>query len=389
VKILFVAEGVTLAQIVRLVTLARALDPAEHEVHFACAKFDEAIFAGTSFVRHEIHSLSAEVVDAAIAAGKPIYDLSTLTAYLEEDRALLERVRPDRVVGDLRWTLAVAAPLAKVRYAALINAYWSPYAVDQKIPLPEHPIVERVGVEMAEKFFPYAWPLAARAFAKPLNKLRKRHGLPALGSLRELLTYGDDVLYADVPALVPTRDLPAHHHYLGAVDWEPEVALPSWWDSLSGRIAYVTLGSSGKVDRLPLVVEGVRAAGLIPVVATAGRIALPDGVPGAPFLPGSVVCRRATLVVTNGGSSTGYQALAAGVPVLGVPFNLDQYLAMTAIARTGAGSLVRSGTATVAAVRDAALRLSDDAPRAAAKTVAVSLAEHDCRERFRRLMRGH
>ena len=58
-KILFVAEGVTLAQIVRLVTLARALDPAEHEVHFACARFDEAIFGGTSFVRHEIHSLSA------------------------------------------------------------------------------------------------------------------------------------------------------------------------------------------------------------------------------------------------------------------------------------------------------------------------------------------
>ena len=36
-RILFVAEAVTLAQVVRLVTLARALDPARYDVHFASA----------------------------------------------------------------------------------------------------------------------------------------------------------------------------------------------------------------------------------------------------------------------------------------------------------------------------------------------------------------
>lgn len=387
-RILFVAEGVTLAQIVRLVTLASALDPAEHEVHFACANFDEAIFGGTTFVRHVIHSVSAEAMEAAIASGKPIYDLATLSAYLEEDRELLDRVRPDRVVGDLRWSLAVAAPLARVRHAALINAYWSPFTVSRRMPLPEHPIVERVGVEMAQKFFPLAWPLAARSFAAPLNKLRRRHGLGGLGSLREILTAGDDVLYADVPELIPTRALPAHHHWLGAVPWSPAVPLPAWWDELEGPVAYVTLGSSGKVDRLPLVVEGILAAGLTPVVATAGRCAVPDGARGAPFLPGELAARRADLVVTNGGSSTGYQALAEGTPVLGIPFNLDQYLAMTAIAEAGAGLLLRSGTVTAADVTQAATALRAGPHRAAAARIATALTGADSRSRFRALMRS-
>ena len=49
--------------------------------------------------------------------------------------------------------------------------------------------------------------------------------------------------------------------------------------------------------------------------------------------------------MSNGGSTTGYQALAEGRPVLGIPFNLDQYLASQAIERTGAGLVVRAGLA--------------------------------------------
>ena len=68
-RILFVAEAVTLAQVVRLVTLARALDPARYDVHFASAAFDPLIFAGTAFTTHAIQSLPAAVVDARVPGG--------------------------------------------------------------------------------------------------------------------------------------------------------------------------------------------------------------------------------------------------------------------------------------------------------------------------------
>jgi UDP:flavonoid glycosyltransferase YjiC (YdhE family) len=52
---------------------------------------------------------------------------------------------------------------------------------------------------------------------------------------------------------------------------------------------------------------------------------------------------KPSLVICNGGSTTGYQALYEGVPILGIASNLDQYLAMSYITNAGAGKLMRAG----------------------------------------------
>jgi UDP:flavonoid glycosyltransferase YjiC (YdhE family) len=357
-RILFVAEAVTLAQVVRLVTLARALDPARYEIHFASARFDDLIFRDTRFVQHPIWSLSPAVIDARVARGQRLYGRRTLAAYVREERALLQAVRPDLVVGDLRLSLAISAPLGRVPYAALINAYWSPFAARESFPLPEHPIVKLLGVTLAERYFERALPFVFRHFARPLNQLRRRHGLAELGTLPDILTFGDHTLFPDTPALVPTRGLPAHQRYLGYVPWSPPVPLPEWWSRLdAGRpTVYVTLGSSGRVQRLPMVLDAAASLGCQVLLATAGRVrlgALPPHVFAADYLPGDLAARRAAVVISNGGSTTGYQALAEGRPVLGLPFNLDQYLASQAIARAGAGLTVRAGLADAKAVAGA------------------------------------
>jgi UDP:flavonoid glycosyltransferase YjiC (YdhE family) len=88
-------------------------------------------------------------------------------------------------------------------------------------------------------------------------------------------------------------------------------------------------------------------------------------------------------VITNGGSSTGYQALAAGVPVLGIPSNLDQYLAMQAIERAGAGVTLRSGGLRADEVRQAAIRLLDARPtKRAAEAAAGHFGRYNSRERL-------
>src|SRR4029078_3645836 len=132
----------TLAQLVRLVSLARSLDSRAYEVHVASARFDDLSLRGTDFVRHPIYSVSPEYVDSALRAGRRIYRKSILKRYVQEELALFSRVEPDLVVGDFRLTLAVSAPLARVAYLALANAYWSPFAVRQGFPVPDHPIVK-------------------------------------------------------------------------------------------------------------------------------------------------------------------------------------------------------------------------------------------------------
>ena len=383
------SESVTLAQLVRLVSLARALDPRDYELHFASARFDDLVFRGTSFVRHFIDSVSPEHVDSALRKGRRIYDATTLARYVKDDRALLSRTCPDLVVGDFRLSLTVSAPLAGVPHVALANAYFSPFAIRDGFPLPDHPIVKLLGEKRAARHFPRAVPFVFSHFAKPLNDVRQAHGLSPIGSLLEVLTHGDHVLYADTPSLVPTAGLPPTHEYLGPIFWSPQVSLPSSWNEVddSRPRVYVTLGSSGKVDALPLVVKALAALPIDVLVATAGRGSIPSApsnVHMTDFVPGDVAARRSALVVSNGGSSTGYQALSQGVPVLGIPSNLDQYLAMTAIENAGAGRLCRAGNLSLTGVRKAASELlSSESHRRAAVRIRDDFAKWSYADRFR------
>jgi UDP:flavonoid glycosyltransferase YjiC (YdhE family) len=231
-----------------------------------------------------------------------------------------------------------------------------------------------------------------RHFARPLDALRRERGLPPLGGLLELLTAGDLTLYADAPGLVPTAPLPPGHHFVGPVPWSPDVALPAWWSALDDRPAvYVTLGSSGRVAALPRIVEAVAALPVNVLVATAGRARLervPPNVFVAEYLPGQLAARRSAAVVCNGGSSTGYQALAEGRPVIGLPWNLDQYLAMTAIEAAGAGVLVRGASAEPARIRRGVLDALAGRFDGGVAGARRALEAIDHRERFPAIVAG-
>ena len=377
-KILFVAEAVTLAQVVRLAVLARSLPEDAYEVHFACARFDDLVFRGAEFRKWPLYSISPAQAERAVAWGLRLYDARTLRRYLDDDLRLIDAVKPDLIVGDLRWSLAVSGPKSGVRVASLANAWWSPFAEREGFPLPEHPIVRLLGVELARRHFPRALPAVFRHFARPLDDLRERHGLAPLGSLPEVLTWGDLTLYADPPGLFRMRALPASHRFLGPVHWAPE--LPFTLPESARPLVYVTFGSSGNLKALPAVLEALGELPVDVLLATAGRPApgsLPANVRAEAFVRGDLAARRAALVVCNGGGSTAYQALAEGTPVLGLPFNLDQYLAMEAMVAAGAGVLVRSGTATAQEVRAAvqrALQLKEGARRAAGLMAALDAA---------------
>jgi UDP:flavonoid glycosyltransferase YjiC (YdhE family) len=173
------------------------------------------------------------------------------------------------------------------------------------------------------------------------------------------------------------------------VIWSPEVPLPEWWDRVGRErpCVYVTLGSAGNVHLVPTVLEALGSLDVDVMLATAARYRssdLPGNVHVAEFLPGHLAARRSSVVVCNGGASTAYQALAEGVPVVGLPFNLDAYLSMTAIRDASAGVLVRAGTATASAIREAVEHAMVDPPmRDAAKNVARAFARCDAKAAFR------
>ncbi len=104
----------------------------------------------------------------------------------------------------------------------------------------------------------------------------------------------------------------------------------------------------------------------------------------ADYLPGEKVVQRASLVVCSGGSATAYQALKEGIPILGIPSNMDQLLTMSAIAHAGAGILLRAGRMTRERFRRAVSKiLGDESYRAAARHVAHEIAKLDAPSNFR------
>jgi UDP:flavonoid glycosyltransferase YjiC (YdhE family) len=361
-RVLFVPESVTLAHVARTIVLAKALDPARYDVHLACAPGYLPLFGPLPFTVHEIFSMpTARFLDALTRLG-PIWDQNTLSAYVEEELALIRQIDPELVFGDLRISLAVSTRVAQKPLATIVNAYWSPFA-RSRFSIPDVTLTKALGVGLANAVYRVTRPLAFALHARPLNLVCRKYHVPPIGSdLRRVFTYGDYTLYPDVPELVPTFALPDNHRYLGPVLWSPEIELPDWWENLppDRPVVYVTFGSSGPSHLLEITLQALAGLDVTTVAATADRVQLrnvPRNAFVTEYLPGDQAARRARLVICNGGSPTTYQALAQGAPVLGLASNTDQLLNMDAVQRTGAGEQLRALTASSEGIRRAAKKL--------------------------------
>ena len=347
-KILWVAEAVTLAHIARPLAVQRSL-PAEGWLStIACDARAQRFLDGFDGEFVSLASIEPERFLGALRHGKPVYDAPTLRNYVKADLEVIGRVKPDLVIGDFRLSLSVSARLANVPYATIANAYWSPYYRPGTWPVPELPLTHRLPLPLARPLFRCARSIAFALHTRPLNHIRKEFGLPPLGTdLRRVYTDADFVLYADLPEVFPLEDLPANHRFIGPALWEPATPFPAEWATLPADrpLVYVTMGSSGTAALLPSIVAALGALPVTSMVATAGRARLreyPPNVLVADMLPGIEAARRSNLVVCNGGSLACYQALSAGVPVIGIASNLDQFLNMQALERIGAGLTLRA-----------------------------------------------
>jgi UDP:flavonoid glycosyltransferase YjiC (YdhE family) len=379
-KILFVGEAVTLAHVARPFVLATHAASAGYETVLYCDPRYASLFEAPDFRQAGLTSIPSRVFLDRLSRGEPLYDARTLEEYVADDLRVIERERPDAVVGDFRLSLSVSARLAGIPYLAVANAHWSPFArID--FPIPAHPLVGMLGPALAQRLFDIFRPIAFALHARPLNRVRKRYGLKGLGNrLQTVYTDADQVLYADLPQLVPTPALPDHHRFIGPVLWSAKQALPDWWQRVDDArpLIYLNPGSSGSGERLPSWVDALLELPVSLMVATAGGPLLDlrsERLFQAPYIPGDAATARAKLVISNGGSMTGYEAIRHGVPVLGVAGNLDQHLNADALERIGVGLRIRSDGASPRAIVEAAVRLLGESCFRQSATAATAWLE--------------
>ncbi len=125
---------------VRLLDLARGLDPRRYEVHFASARFDERMFRGTSFTRWPITSLGPEKIVADAAFGTRTYGETILAKYVAEELCLYEAIRADLVVSDMCYSTTISARAFGIPCATLVDAFWSRRTTRDWFPMPDLPL---------------------------------------------------------------------------------------------------------------------------------------------------------------------------------------------------------------------------------------------------------
>jgi UDP:flavonoid glycosyltransferase YjiC (YdhE family) len=359
-RVLLFAEAVTLAHVARPLALAEGLDAGRYDIAMACSSRYHHFFKDKSWQLTPLQSIGSQQFLRALSRGSPVYDTQTLRQYVKDDIEIIRKINPDVIVGDFRLSLSVSARIVGIPYITITNAYWSPYYTGSEFPLPVLPMTKALPLGLAEAIFRFTLPLALILHCAPMNRVRRENGLASLGSeLQRIYTDADYVLFADMPELFPTARRPAGHQYLGPILWSPPVPKPVWWDHLptDKPIIYLTLGSSGQAGILPAILDVLSKLPVTVIAATVEDYArpMPRNVYSASYLPGTEAARLSRLVICNGGSPTSSQALAAGVPVLGIASNADQFLNMEALARAGVGRVLRAdrlgGNAIEAAVK--------------------------------------
>lgn len=378
-KILFLAEGATLAHVARPCVLASALNPERFDVVLARPPAFAWLTAQAGFRSVDLQSIDAGVFAQRLERGQPLYDFATLSRYVEQDLALIDAERPDVVIGDFRLSLSISARLRGVPYITICDAYWSPEQPLRPM-LPVLSFTAFAPIPLAKLLFQAIAPLAMRRHTQPLERLRAQYGLPSLGhDLRRCYTDADLRLFANFPAMYPAIHADEQADFIGPIAWSPPALEATQFRQGERPLAYVTMGSSGKTEVLASVAAALEEAGYDSVVATAGkRLAKDIQTPFTrvfDYLPGNLVCSQASLVVCNGGSPTTNQALTHGVPVLGIAWNMDQFMNMRAIEEFGAGILLRADRCGQGAVRQAVGALSaDPRHRQRASALAQSIA---------------
>lgn len=356
-KVLFFAEGATLAHVARPLLLASQLDTARFDVTLARPPAFQWLASGAPFRVVDLHCQDAAVFASRLEHGAPLYDYATLLRYVDDDLALIDAKRPDVIVGDFRLSLSISARLRSIPYITVCDAYWSPERPLHP-PLPVLPFTRFAPIPLAKFVFGCVAPFAMRLHAVPLERLRKHFGLPSLGyDLRHCYTDADLRLFANFPALFPEVTPSPNADFIGPLAWSPEPADTSSFLADQEPLIYVTMGSSGDPRILETLVPILEQTGYPIVVATAGK-PVSDKLASArtrvfDFVPGDQICRKAKLVVCNGGSPTTNQALANGVPVLGIARNMDQFLNMQTIEQFGAGMMVRGDRTDKRRLKDA------------------------------------
>jgi UDP:flavonoid glycosyltransferase YjiC (YdhE family) len=325
-RVLVIGDSMSLAHVARAIVVARRLIREGAKVVFATGPAHQALARQEGFEPRKVYCVPPEYAHAAIRRGSHIFDLSTLKQYVDSDLALIRSERPDLIIGDMRMSLNISADLAGVEHWSIISGYLTRYYDAPQSPPKTFPLFRVLGSQFSRLLYPVVKSAMLRHYAASFRCFRRKLGLPDVENIFDVIASPHRNLIADLPRFVPCTALPSHFEYVGPLLWEPSVPDPPWLAQLDPDVptAYVSMGSTGDAHDSIRILVTLRDAGWQVLTTTGSHINSVAGILACKYGRGSTLLQRSRVVVCHGGSGTLYQAIAHGVPAIGVPTFHDQ-----------------------------------------------------------------
>jgi len=355
-RVLFLPIDV-LSSVTRQIPCARAFRERGFDVHFAGEGGHLGMAAEEGFPVHELVSMDVtrlltrlrtmeKTLPSLLRFARWAWKELDLERFVQREVALFQRIRPSMIISEERVSAVLSARIVECPHGSLRNAYRTPFSVFPLMDMSDTllaRIVPDPGRAQAGllKFF-------SRPFLWRMNRLLRAYGIREAMTFDDYVESDDLVFLCDVPEFSPAGILPASYHYVGPLFWESGGPRPAWLRELSpaDRVIYVSLGSTGTPDLLEVVVRALRGRGYKLVItcgvpdAAAWGLEFGDGVYVERFMDPGCVLERARAVLCHAGNGTVYQALAAGVPVIGIPTHLEQRFNAQRLEALGLGKIL-------------------------------------------------
>ncbi len=330
-----------LSSVTRQIACARAFQERGFSVHFAGDGAYMKMVEQEGFPVHELMSLDVDKLLAKLRTmeksissflqfAKWAWQEIDLEMFVRKEVSLFQQIRPSMIISEERISAVLSAKITECPHGSLRNAYRTPYSVFPLMDLSDT-FISRIIPDPGRaqfrllKFF-------SRPFMWRMNTLLRSYGIRESMSFNDYIDSDDLVFLCDVPEFSPAGILPPSYHYVGPLFWEGGGDRPGWLDELSpsDRVVYISLGSTGTPELLEAIVRAMRGSGYT-LVVTSGvpeidgkAMDLGEGVFVEKFIDVKPVLKRALAVLCHAGNGTVYQALASGVPVIGIPTHLEQ-----------------------------------------------------------------
>ncbi len=328
----------SLSHILKCIAIKDCLLVRGHDVYIAATQ-RHAAFLEQSGCPHYILPDIQEGDNGSFPSFKWFSNPGRITDCIRAQTALLERLRPDRVLGVFNFTFNVSSRLAGIPYDSLICGCMLKESNDILGFHGDEPdlVTQKINVDT---FFSFA--------TRKLNRSLKETAESKIDDIRDLLK-GDMTFLWDFPEFMPLPPM-ENMLYVGPISYQRKDSSRSDERISFGSKNPIAVISFGTCSGHPAVLERLTRiclnAGFDVVIAAGGQAKYLSMFQEEPrvriclFPDLQHLLQGASLLITHGGQITVFEALKLRVPVLVMPFQPEQAHNGICLERMGCGRLL-------------------------------------------------